>query len=110
VLSCFRVIKEYRERYGVRGIGSLIISMTRGVADLLLLYLFAREVGLWVETAEGPACQLHVVPLFETIEDLEIAPAVVQKYLANSFTRRSLALQREARNGTPSVSAGHVRL
>jgi len=70
VLSCFRVIKEYRDRYGVRGIGSLIISMTRGVADLLLLYLFVREVGLWVETAEGPACQLHVVPLFETVEDL----------------------------------------
>src|SRR5215469_5866363 len=103
VLSCFRVIKEYRDLYGIRGIGSLIISMTRGVADLLLLYLFDREVGLWVETAEGPACELHVVPLFETIEDLEIAPAVVQKYLSNSFTRRSLALQREARNGTRLV-------
>src|ERR1700758_4150317 len=77
--------------------------MTRGVADLLVMNLFAREVGLWVETAEGPACQLHVVPLFETIEDLEIAPAVVQKYLSNSFTRRSLALQREARNGTRLV-------
>ena len=103
VLSCFRVIKEYRDLYGIRGIGSLIISMTRGVSDLLLLYLFAREVGLWVETAEGPACQLHVVPLFETIEDLEIAPAVVQKYLSNSFTRRSLALQREVRKGTRLV-------
>ncbi|MBV8225096.1 MAG: phosphoenolpyruvate carboxylase, partial [Verrucomicrobia bacterium] len=103
VLSCFRVIKEYRDLHGIRGIGSLIISMTRGVADLLLLYLFAREVGLWVETVDGPACPLHVVPLFETIEDLEVAPAVVQKYLSNSFTRRSLALQREARNGTHPV-------
>jgi phosphoenolpyruvate carboxylase len=100
VLSCFRVIKEYRDRYGIRGIGSLIISMTRGVADLLLMYLFAREVGLWVETSDGPACELHVVPLFETIEDLEIAPKVVQKYLANIFTRRSLELQREARSGS----------
>jgi phosphoenolpyruvate carboxylase len=100
VLDCFRVIKEYRDRYGIRGIGSLIISMTRGVADLLVMYLFAREVGLWVETADGPACQLHVVPLFETIEDLEIAPDVVRKYLANTFTRRSLELQREARSGS----------
>jgi phosphoenolpyruvate carboxylase len=73
--------------------------MTRGVADLLVMNLFAREVGLWVETPEGPACQLHVVPLFETIEDLEIAPDVVQKYLANAFTRRCLALQRDSRNG-----------
>ncbi len=103
VLDCFRVIKEYREEYGIRGIGSLIISMTRGVADLLVMYLFAREVGLWMETPAGPACQLHVVPLFETIEDLEIAPEVVQKYLSNEFTRRSLALQKEARNGSRLV-------
>src|ERR1700751_1114497 len=99
VLDCFREIKEYRDQFGIRGIGSLIISMTRGVADLLVMNLFAREVGLWVETPEGPACQLHVVPLFETIEDLEIAPDVVQKYLANAFTRRCLALQRDSRNG-----------
>jgi phosphoenolpyruvate carboxylase len=35
VLSCFREIKDYRDQFGIRGIGSLIISMTRGVADLL---------------------------------------------------------------------------
>ena len=103
VLDCFRVIKEYRDQFGIRGIGSLIISMTRGVADLLVMYLFAREVGLWMETPDGPACQLHVVPLFETIEDLEIAPEVAQKYLSNEFTRRSLALQKEARNGSRLV-------
>ena len=103
VLDCFRVVKEYRDQFGIRGIGSLIISMTRGVADLLVMYLFAREVGLWVETPDGPGCQLHVVPLFETIEDLEIAPEVTQKYLSNAFTRRSLALQREARDGSRLV-------
>jgi phosphoenolpyruvate carboxylase len=99
VLDCFREIKEYRDQFGIRGIGSLIISMTRGVADLLILNLFAREVGLWVETPEGPACQLHIVPLFETIEDLEIAPKVVKKYLSNTFTRRCLELQRDSRGG-----------
>src|SRR3984885_7326147 len=77
--------------------------MPRGVAGLLVMYLFAREVGLWVETPDGPACQLHVVPLFETIEDLEIAPEVTQKYLSNAFTRRSLALQKEARDGSRLV-------
>src|SRR3984957_20444745 len=106
VLDCFRVIKDYRDEFGIRGIGSLIISMTRGVADLLVMYLFAREVGLWVETADGPACQLHVVPLFETIEDLEIAPEVTRKYLSSAFTRRSLALQREARDGSRLVTKG----
>ncbi|MBV9105602.1 MAG: phosphoenolpyruvate carboxylase [Verrucomicrobia bacterium] len=103
VLDCFRVIKEYRDQFGIRGIGSVIISMTRGVADLLVIYLFAREVGLWIETSEGPACQLHVVPLFETIEDLEIAPQVTRNYLSNPFTRRSLTLQKEARDGSRLV-------
>jgi phosphoenolpyruvate carboxylase len=97
VLSCFRVLKDYRDAYGLRGVGSLIVSMTRGVADLYVVYLFAREVGLWIETEEGPASEIHVAPLFETLEDLEIAAAVIGKYLANPFTQRSLAVQAKIR-------------
>lgn len=97
VLSCYRVLKEYRDRFGLRGIGSLIVSMTRGVADLFVIYLFAREVGLWRETAEGPASEIHVVPLFETIEDLEAGPAIVADYLQHPFVRRSVNLQAEIR-------------
>jgi phosphoenolpyruvate carboxylase len=97
VLSCYRVLKEYRDRFGLRGIGSLIVSMTRGVADLFAIYLFAREVGLWRETPEGPASEIHVVPLFETIEDLEAAPAIVTEYLQHPFVRRSVHLQADIR-------------
>ena len=97
VLSCYRVLKEYRDRFGLRGIGSLIVSMTRGVSDLYAIYLFAREVGLWRETPEGPASEIHVVPLFETIEDLEAAPAIVADYLQHPFVRRSVHLQADIR-------------
>jgi phosphoenolpyruvate carboxylase len=97
ILSCYRVLKEYRDRFGLRGIGSLIVSMTRGVADLFAVYLFAREVGLWRETPDGPASEIHVVPLFETIEDLEAAPAIVTEYLQHPFVRRSVQLQAEIR-------------
>ena len=97
VLSCYRVLKEYRDRFGLRGIGSLIVSMTRGVADLFVVYLFVREVGLWRETPDGPASEIHVVPLFETIEDLEAAPAIVTEYLQHPFVRRSVNLQAEIR-------------
>lgn len=93
VLSCFHVLKEYRDMYGLHGIGSLIVSMTRGVADLYVVYLFAREVGLWIETEEGPASEIHVVPLFETLEDLEIASSVIRNYLLNPFIQRSLHVQ-----------------
>ena len=35
--------------FGIPGIGSLIISMTRGVADLLVMYLFAQKVEPGIE-------------------------------------------------------------
>jgi len=93
VLSCFRVLREYRDRYSLRGIGSVIVSMTRGISDLLVIYLFARETGFWTDTPEGEACELQVVPLFETLQDLEQSPAVIREYLSHPFVRRSLALQ-----------------
>ena len=98
VLSCYRVLKDYRDKYGLRGMGSLIVSMTRGVADLLAVYLFLREVGLWRETTEGPASEIHVVPLFETIEDLEAAPEIVGQYLQHPFVKRSIQIQAEIRS------------
>jgi phosphoenolpyruvate carboxylase len=97
VLGCYRVLKDYRDRYGLRGIGSLIVSMTRGVSDLFAVYLFSREVGLWRETSEGPASEIHVVPLFETIEDLEAAPEIVEQYLQHPFVKRSIQIQAEIR-------------
>jgi phosphoenolpyruvate carboxylase len=103
VLSCYRVVREYRDRHGFRGIGSLIVSMTRGVADLLVVYLFAREIGLWRETAQGPACEIHVVPLFETIEDLKAAPDIVAQYLAVPFVQRSVRLQAELRESGSAI-------
>jgi len=93
VLSCFRVLKDYRDRYSLRGIGSVIVSMTRGISDLLVIYLFARETGFWTDTPEGEACELQVVPLFETLEDLHQSPEVIRDYLTHPFVRRSLALQ-----------------
>ncbi|GAO30489.1 phosphoenolpyruvate carboxylase [Geofilum rubicundum] len=80
VLDCFRTVKNHIEKYGSDGIGSLIVSMTRGVSDLLTVYLFMREVGL---LDSG----LQVVPLFETIEDLDQSPAILDRYLAHPAVR-----------------------
>ncbi len=95
VLSCYRVLRDELSTNGPAGLGALIVSMTRSTADLLTVYLFAREVGLLRETATGPACPLAVVPLFETIEDLERSAAILAAFLDHPLTRRSLALQRE---------------
>jgi len=90
VLQSYRVVSDYIKRYGANGIGSLIISMTRNLSDLLAVYLLAREAGLTKQTDDGLICTLPVVPLFETIDDLHNAPGILENFLSHPITRRSL--------------------
>ncbi|MFH2132337.1 MAG: phosphoenolpyruvate carboxylase, partial [bacterium] len=95
VLDCFRVVDAHINRCGPDGIGALIVSMTRTLSDLLIVYLLAREAGLTLSTPEGLICPLPVVPLFETIEDLELSPEILAAFLAHPFTKRSLAYRQQ---------------
>ncbi len=67
--------------------------MTRSLSDLLVVYLFAREAGLTERTDDGLCCKIPVVPLLETIEDLENGPDILRDFLNHPFTRRSLKFQ-----------------
>ncbi len=91
VLSCYRTLVESYDAHGPGGLGALIVSMTRQLSDLLVVYLLAREAGLARSTPEGLVCLLPVTPLFETAEDLQRAPAIMRAFLAHPVTRRSLA-------------------
>jgi phosphoenolpyruvate carboxylase len=90
VLACHRVLAEEIRQHGGAALGALIISMTRSVSDLLVVYLLAREAGLLQFIDDGPVCVLPVVPLFETIEDLQASPAILGAFLDHPITRRSL--------------------
>jgi len=96
VLSCYRVLVNHTKQYGTGALGSLIVSMTREVSDLLIVYIFAREVGLMTPTEGGDACLLPVVPLFETIEDLKKSPAILHAFLCHPVTQRSLEYRKTA--------------
>ena len=65
------MLADHRAKYGNAGLGSLIISMTRCVEDMLVVFILAREAGLMTWSDEGLVCPLPVVPLFETMGDLE---------------------------------------
>lgn len=93
LLSAYRVIEKHCKKYGVAPIGSFIVSMTRSVSDLLLVYLFLREVGLLVPTELGLASPFPIVPLFETIEDLEKAPEILTDYCKFPIVQSSLSYQ-----------------
>lgn len=87
------VLTEHIRKYGSNALGSMIVSMTKKVDDLFTFYLLAREAGLYVKTESGPACQLPVVPLFETIDDLHIAPAILDEFLSHPVTVNTLRIQ-----------------
>jgi phosphoenolpyruvate carboxylase len=103
VLACYKILLSHSKKYGTDGIGSLIVSMTRNVTDLLVVYLFAREVGLMTPSGDGDACILPVVPLFETIEDLKKSPSILQEFLNHPVTQRSLEYRRKKGNNTKAV-------
>src|SRR6185503_15731751 len=71
--------------------------------DLLRVLLLARETGLVNLAAEPPLSRLDVVPLFETLDDLERAPAVMRGLLDDPLYRRQLA----ARGNQQEVMIGY---
>ncbi len=76
LLGYFREVKNYVELYGEDGLGSVIVSMTRSLSDLLIVFLFLREVGL-------QEAHLPVVPLLETIDDLIAGPEILEAFLTH---------------------------
>jgi phosphoenolpyruvate carboxylase len=91
-LAIFEAAKVMRERFGAQAIRHYIISHTETVSDLLEVLLLQKEVGLMRgllndpqagETDEAAAtCDLIVVPLFETIEDLRNAAPIMREFYA----------------------------
>ena len=85
-IEIFETAKVMRERFGAQAIRHYIISHTETVSDLLEVLLLQKEVGLLRGTLDDPAtlCDLIVVPLFETIEDLRNAAPIMREFYALS--------------------------
>ena len=82
-IGIFEAAKVMRERFGHESIRHYIISHTETVSDLLEVLLLQKEVGLMRGVLESEArCDLIVVPLFETIEDLRNAAPIMREFYA----------------------------
>ena len=82
-LAIFAMAKVMLERFGKQSIRHYIISHTETVSDLLEVLLLQKEVGLMRGTLDSDAtCDLIVVPLFETIEDLRNAAPIMREFYA----------------------------
>jgi len=75
-LAIFFAARELRQRYGAAALPNCIISKTDGVSDLLELALLLKESGLLLPGAT-PRLDVNIIPLFETIEDLQKSAATM---------------------------------
>ena len=99
VLRAYRIVATHRRAHGSAGIGALIVSMTRQVSDLLGVHILAREAGLMNHCDEGLWCPLEIVPLFETMDDLDRAPQIMEQYLALPIAMRSILWRHRSCSG-----------
>lgn len=93
VLDC---VRRGHETFGPRCVQDYLISMTQGASDLLEVLLLAKESGLfgWPDGPKAPPkSELNVVPLFETIEDLESAAGIMRSLFENPVYRRHLEMR-----------------
>ncbi len=74
-LAIFRAVSEAHRKYGRKVIRNVIISKSESVSNILEVALLLREVGL--VSSEG--LQVNIVPLFETIDDLQRAPKIMDE-------------------------------
>ncbi|MEP7000502.1 MAG: phosphoenolpyruvate carboxylase, partial [bacterium] len=103
VLDTFRAIRLIQEESGASAASTYIISMTRHADDLLRVLLLGRETGLVDLAAEPPQSRIDVVPLFETLDDLDRAARVMRELLADPVYRRQLT----ARGNRQEVMLGY---
>jgi phosphoenolpyruvate carboxylase len=78
VLETFRTIAELKQTYAPESIRQYVISGATSAEDVLQVLWLARLGGVRVE-ASGDDPGLQPVPLFESIEDLQNAPAIMRE-------------------------------
>ncbi|HWH73802.1 MAG TPA: phosphoenolpyruvate carboxylase, partial [Methylibium sp.] len=102
-LGLFALAREVLAGGGRDGLGSFILSMTRNAADILGVYVLAKQAGLYADPSGVERCALPVMPLFETIADLRRSPAILRELLAVPVLRRSV----RAHGGVQEVMIGY---
>jgi phosphoenolpyruvate carboxylase len=90
VLDAFAAARDAWRR-DPESVGGFVVSMTHAVSDLLEVLLLAKETGLWRVAADRVESPVDVVPLFETIEDLERAGGLLESAFESRVYRMHLA-------------------
>ncbi|WP_078059138.1 phosphoenolpyruvate carboxylase [Tropicimonas marinistellae] len=99
-LRIFRTAKEMIDRFGPKAISTSIISNAQSVSDVLELCVLLKQVGLM--ELDG-TCSISVVPLFETIADLQMGPQIMGELFDLPEYRRVV----DSQNRTQEIMLGY---
>ena len=86
-LAIFKTARELKDKLGDEIIKQHIISHTESVSDMFELAVLLKEVGL-VDTEKA---RVQIVPLFETIADLDNSRAIMEEYLSYDIVKKWIA-------------------
>ena len=101
-LAIFDAARDVREAYGHDAIVHAIISNAGSASDVLEVALLQKECGM-LRHQPALKAELMIVPLFETIGDLEACPGIMRDLFALPFYKQLL----DARRGTQEIMLGY---
>jgi len=96
VFNLLQAAGQAHEQFGRRAVETLIVSMSRNVDDMLAAWLMARAAGIH----DG---RMDIVPLFETVDDLQAAEGVMTGLLELSLWRELI----QWRRGRQTIMLGY---
>ena len=94
VLRVFDVVRRARRNLSQKSVEAYIISMTHAVSDMLEPMLLAKEAGLLRWEGSEMVSELDIVPLFETIDDLQNCDTLIRELFASPIYLKQLAARK----------------
>lgn len=86
-LKIYQTARKLKDTLGENVIKQHIISHTESISDMLEQAIMLKEFGL----LDSEKARVQVVPLFETVEDLQNSRAIMKRYLNFDIVKRWVA-------------------
>lgn len=99
-LNVFHAAAEAHAKFGSDAIQQCIISMCKNMSDMLEVAVLLKEVGLVHPSGRSA---INIVPLFETIEDLQASSGIMDRMLSLHDYRRLV----DSRGSVQEVMLGY---
>lgn len=101
-LQLMQAAAEIHQRFGRAALPNYIISMAKSASDMLEVALMVQQTGL-LELGSASVLHINIIPLFETIADLQGCGPIMDQLFSIPFYRELL----QSRNNTQEIMLGY---